>query len=118
MTAASDLLKLPGAIAAGQFSRKGQVDEFAGSLAENEVVLLAGLCSAIALTMEMQGKLLDRLTGKSGWRDCYGWATWGPEAGIVSVGESFCVMQTGPASFNAVFQALRVAEGIGKAGNK
>ena len=117
MSRSSELLDLPGAIAGGFFSRKGLLEEFEGPFSRSEADALAGLCSAVTLTMEMQGLLLDRLTGEPGWDGCYGWATWGPERAILAVGESMCVLETRAASFNEAISAMRLAAGVEGNGN-
>ena len=112
MSRSSELLELPGAVAAGLFSRKGFLEEFEGPIPASEAAGLAGLCSAITLTMEMQGLLLERLTGEPGWAGCYGWAAWGPESAIVAVDDSMCIVQTPATSFDALFSAMRTAAGV------
>jgi len=112
MSRSSELLELPGAVAAGLFSRKGFLEEFEGPFPASEAAGLAGLCSAITLTMEMQGLLLECLTGEPGWAGCYGWAAWGPGSAIVAVGDSMCIVQTPATSFDALFSAMRMAAGI------
>lgn len=72
MSRASQLVKLPGTVAAGLYSRKGFLEEFEGTLTQAEAAEMANLCAAITLTMEMQGRLLGRLADQSGWDDCYG----------------------------------------------
>lgn len=104
----SELLELPGVVAAGIFSRKGLLEEFEGALTEVEAVGMAKLCAAITLTMEMQGRLLSRLTDKSGWESCYGWMTWGPEMSIVTIHDSVCIVQGQQTSFNQMIQAMTV----------
>lgn len=109
MSRSSELLKLPGTVAAGLFSRKGFLEEFEGPFPAGEAAKLAGLCSAITQTMEMQGLLLDRLTEQSGWQGCYGWAMWGPERCIVAVGDSMCIVQTRATSLDDLLAAMRTA---------
>jgi roadblock/LC7 domain-containing protein len=117
MSRSSALRELPGALAGGLFSRKGLVEEFEGPFSASEADALAGLCSAITLTMEMQGLLLDRLTGQPGWNGCYGWATWGSERAIAAVGEGMCILDTRTSSFNEVFSAMRRAAGVAENGD-
>lgn len=116
MSRSSELLKLPGVVAAGLFSRKGFLDEFEGPLPVSEAADLAALCSAVTMTMEMQGLLLERLTGKPGWQGCRGWAMWGPESCIVAVDDGMCILQTPKSAFNEVFPAMRTAAGIEEKG--
>jgi roadblock/LC7 domain-containing protein len=106
------LLDLPGVIATGRFSRKGLVEEFHGNFPADAVGGLLGLCAATTEIVEMEGLLLDRLTGKSGWRECYGWAMWGPERCIIAAGDSMCVGRTSEVSFDALLTAVRTAGGV------
>lgn len=112
MSRSSKLCKLPGALAAGIFSRKGTLEEYEGPLTSHEATALAGLCSDITLTMEMQALFLERLSGEEGWKDCYGWAAWGPERAIVSVGDSMCIVDAQTSSLTTVISAMRSAAGI------
>ena len=106
MSRAFELVKLPGTVAAGLFSRKGFLEEFEGVMTEAEAGEMAHLCAAITLTMEMQGRLLGRMAGQSGWDSCYGWMTWGPEMSIVTVHDSMCIVQGKQTSFNQVIKAM------------
>ncbi|MBU2641940.1 MAG: DUF2173 family protein [Gammaproteobacteria bacterium] len=106
MSRASELMALPGTVAAGLFSRKGFLEEFEGALTEAEAGEMVHLCAAITLTMEMQGRLLGRMAGQSGWDSCYGWMTWGPEMSIVTIHDSMCIVQGQQTSFNQVIQAM------------
>jgi len=111
MSRTSELMNLPGTVAAALFSRKGYLEEFEGALSEAEFNEMANLCTAITLTMEMQGRLLGRLTGKSGWSSCYGWMTWGPDMSIVTVHDSMCLVHGRQASFNQAIKAMRESAG-------
>lgn len=106
MSRTSELLKLPGAETAALFSRKGLLEEFEGTLTEVEAVGMVNLCTAITMTMEMQGRLLNRLAGKPGWDSFYGWMTWGPEMSIVTVHDSVCIVRGRKTSFNQVIKAM------------
>lgn len=113
MSRTSELLKLSGVVAAGLFSRKGFLEEYEGALTEAEAVEMVGLCTAITMTMEMQGRLLGRMADQSGWDNCYGWMTWGPEMAIVSVHDSMCIVQGQQTSFNQVIQAMTASANTG-----
>ncbi|HWR78118.1 MAG TPA: DUF2173 family protein [Thiobacillus sp.] len=106
MSRASELVKLPGTVAAGLFSRKGFLEEFEGALTEAEAGEMVHLCTAITMTMEMQGRLLGRMADQSGWDSCYGWMTWGPEMSIVTIHDSMCIVQGRQTSFNQVIKAM------------
>ena len=106
MSRTSELVKLPGAVAAGLFSRKGFLEEFEGALTEAEAGEMVHLCTAISMTMEMQGRLLGRMAGQSGWDGFYGWMTWGPEMSIVTIHDSMCIVKGRQTSFNQVIKAM------------
>lgn len=106
MTRSSELLELPGVVSSGLFSRKGLMEEYEGELTEDEAVGLVNLCAALTLTMEMQGRLLSRLTGRPGWNSCYGWVTWGPEMSIVAIHDSVCLAQSAATSFSQLIQTM------------
>lgn len=108
MSRASELLKLPGVVSAGVFSRKGYVEEFEGTLGEAEVAEMMELCAALTMTMEMQGRLLQRMPGQSGW-SVHGWMTWEPERAVVTMHDSTCVVQGRHTSFNQLIKAMTAA---------
>jgi roadblock/LC7 domain-containing protein len=112
MSRSSKLCKLPGALAAGIFSRKGSLEEYEGPFTYREAAALAGLCSDITLTMEMQALFLERLSREPGWKGCYGWAAWGPERAIVAVGDSMCIVDDQAGSLATVISAMRSAAGM------
>lgn len=105
MSRSAELLKLPGVVSAGLFSRKGYLEEFEGALSEAEMVEMANLSAALTMTLEMQGRLLERMPGQAGWR-CHGWVTWGPEMAVVTIHDSTCVVQGQQTSFNELIEAM------------
>lgn len=112
MSRVSELLKLPGTVASGLFSRKGILTEFEGPFSSPEAELAARICAANTITMEMQGRLLTNLAGTPGWDSCYGWAMWGPEMAIITVVDSMCAIRPESASFNQMISAMRDAADI------
>lgn len=106
MSRTTELVKLPGTVAAAMYSRKGYLEESDGELTAAEAAEIASLCTAITMTLEMQCGLLDRLAGKPGWAGCYGWMTWGPTMSLVTVHDSTCIVHSQHASFNDVFRAM------------
>lgn len=106
MSRTSEMLKLPGVVATGLFSRKGYLEESEGAWSEAEAAEMADLCAAITMTMEMQGRLLGRMVDQAGWNSCHGWMTWGPGMSIVTVHDGLCIVQGRQASFNRVIKAM------------
>jgi roadblock/LC7 domain-containing protein len=109
MSRTTELVKLPGAVAAALYSRKGYLEESDGALTAAEAAEIASLCTAITMTLEMQCSLLNRVAGKPGWNVCYGWMSWGPEMSLVTVHDSTCIVRARAASFNDLFRAMTEA---------
>lgn len=107
MSRTSELVKLPGTVAAALFSRKGFLEGFEGTLTEAEAEKVATLSATITLTMEMQGRLLGRMVDQSGWDSSYGWVMWGPEMSFVAIHDSVCIVRGQQASFNQVIKAMK-----------
>ncbi|MDQ5911295.1 MAG: hypothetical protein QG599_3392 [Pseudomonadota bacterium] len=111
MSRASELMKLPGAVAAGVFSRKGLLNDFEGPFPEAQAESLMSLCASMTLIMEMQGRLLADLAGAPGWDTCEGWTLWGPEMSLVTVRDSTCVVSLSETSLQEVISTMRTAAG-------
>ncbi|HEY9145772.1 MAG TPA: DUF2173 family protein [Thiobacillus sp.] len=105
MSRTSELLKLPGVVAAACFSRKGSLEEFAGGVSETEATEMVNLCADVTMNVELQGRLLERMAGQYGW-DCYGWVTFGPEMSVVTIRDGACMVKGRQASFNQVIKAM------------
>lgn len=113
MSRSSDLLNLQGALGAALFSRKGLLEEYAGSFPEEMAKSMASLCSSLKLSMEMQGYLLDRMVEKEGWQSAYGEILWGPEKCVVIVWDSACIFEPQQGtSFNHIVDTMRKSAGV------
>lgn len=112
MSRVTDMLELPGAVAAGVSSRKGLLNDFEGSLPDEYAELAARMCAANSITMRMQGRLLADLSGQPGWTAYVGWAMVGPELAMVAVDDAMCMLRIRETSFNQVIEAMRAAAGV------
>lgn len=110
MSRTTELMKLPGVMAAGVFSRKGFLEEFEGTMTVAEASEMANLCADVTMNVELQGRLLGRLADKPGW-DGYGWITFGPAMAVVTIRDSACMVQTGETSINQVIKTMAESAG-------
>lgn len=108
MSRTTELVKFPGVRAATIFSRKGYPDEFEG-LSEAEAVEIATLCAAITMTVEMQGRMLARMSGRPGWENCCGWMMWGPEQSVFAVRDSACIAHPAEVPFKRLIEAMEAS---------
>lgn len=109
MSRTSELVKLPGIVAAALFSRKGFLEGFEGALTEVETEKMAALSAAITINLEMQGRLLGRMVDQSGWDSSYGWVMWGPEMSFVAIHDNVCIVRGEQTSFNQVIEAMKAS---------
>lgn len=105
MSRTTELMQFPGVSAATLFSRKGYPDEFAG-LSEAEATEMATLCAAITMTVEMQGRMLARMSDRPGWENCCGWMMWGPEQSVFAVRDSACIARAAEVPFKRLIDAM------------
>ncbi|MHB8848514.1 MAG: DUF2173 family protein [Burkholderiales bacterium] len=107
MSHSSDLLKETGVIAAGLYSRKYLVRELEGPFSSDQGARMATFCAAVTQIMEMQGLLLNRISGKPGWDNSMGWIMWGAEASVITIGESMSIVKTHGTSFNKLVSIMK-----------
>ena len=105
MSRTTELMKFPGVSGVTLFSRKGYPDDFSG-LSETEATEMATLCAAITMTVEMQGRMLERVSDRPGWENCCGWMMWGPEQSVFAVRDSACIARAAEVPFKRLIDAM------------
>lgn len=95
-----------GVVAVTEFSRKGLLENFAGSFSEDEFNLMARMCASITLFIEMQGRLLADFTTDADWDRCQGWVLWGNDMSLITMRDTMSVVHAKEVSFNALIAQL------------
>jgi len=106
------LMKMPGVIASGYFTYKGEVSDFMGQLTKDEAQQLSSMCYANLRTVRMQGNMLQALTAyKPGNEHCglhsaKGWVVRGAQKTVCVVSDSFCILNNIDGSLNDILHFM------------
>jgi|UPI0005A27A82 roadblock/LC7 domain-containing protein len=106
------LMKMPGVIAAGYFTYKGEIRDYMGSLSKTEAQRLAAMCYANLRMVRMQGNMLEALTAYKpnqeycGLHSANGWIVRGAQKSICVVSDSFCILNNIDGSLNAILHLM------------
>ena len=106
------MLKQPGVLAVGRFSRKGLLEDVYGELSEEDASLAARMCDANAIASGVQGRLLSALTGWEEFADHIGWTMFGDELGLVAIEDMFCLIRLRDASLTETVRGMRQTAGL------
>lgn len=98
-----------GVVAVTEFSRKGMLENSAGSFSEDEFKLMAGMCASITIFIEMQGRLLADFTTDADWDRCQGWVLWGADISLIAMRDTVSVVHSQEVSFNALIAETSAA---------
>ncbi|CAK0746587.1 DUF2173 family protein [Gammaproteobacteria bacterium] len=110
MNLITKLLSIPGVIAAGEFSNRGERFTHAGLLDHQQARMASIMCSSNSLAINMQAGILTSLAGEGGLTPIRGWIVQGSHFTVCVVGQKFCFLEQETASLNQVF-ALMMADG-------
>ncbi|ANJ67899.1 hypothetical protein A9404_11390 [Halothiobacillus diazotrophicus] len=106
------LAEMPGVIAAGSFTYKGEVIKYVGQLSQKEAQQLSSLCVANLRTVRMQGNMLQALTAykpgndRCGLHSAKGWVVHGAQTTVCVVSDSFCILKNRDGSLNEVLHFM------------
>ncbi|MEW6446426.1 MAG: DUF2173 family protein [Pseudomonadota bacterium] len=113
MNLIAKLMDMPGVIAAGSYTFKGEEYKYQGPLSEKEAHKLAALCYANMRTVRMQGDMLQMVTTicKPGVTDCgmagaKGWVVHGQQRSVCVVYDTFCVLSNTSGSLDDVLHLM------------
>ncbi len=113
MSLFAELLSIPGVIAVGEFSHRGELVTHAGLLDAQQARMAAVMCSANSLAIQMQAGMLDALVKRDDLLPVQGWIVQGGHFTVCVVGQRFCFLEQDTASLN---QVVAVMQRTGKGG--
>ena len=106
------LMKMPGVIAAGYFTYKGEIKEYMGQLTRYEAEQLSSMCYANLRMVRMQGNMLQALTAykpgneRCGLHSANGWVVRGPQKTVCVISDSFCIFNNSGGSLNDILHLM------------
>lgn len=107
----SQLMKIPGVIAAGEYAYRGDRYSFEGNLTPELARMASILCRSNTLSVHMQAEIFSSFAEKCGCKPVQGWIVRGTEMSVCVVGNIFCFCQNTPGLLNDVMTIMRAKIG-------
>jgi len=108
MSLVAELLTMPGVLAAGQFSYRGDRYSYQGNLDHETARLASIMCRATNMGAHMEGDMMGAFcSGDCGLLPIRGWTVSGPRYSVCVVANTFCFVDNDAASLNQVLHTMR-----------
>lgn len=107
----SQLLTIPGVIAAGQYAYRGDQFSYVGNISEEYARMASILCRSNTLSINMQAEIFSSFAKDCGCRPIQGWIVRGAELSVCVVGNVFCFVKNSECVLNEVMAAMRAKVG-------
>jgi len=101
-----ELMSIPGAVAAGEFSDDGRLIAYYGNVDEKFAEIAAMMCAANKLMGNMQAKGWSAYTGQGGFYPVYGFAVAGGKYAACIMGNVGVFVELDKADFDKTFEVL------------
>ncbi len=101
-----ELMSLPGAVAAGEFTDDGKLLAYYGDINEKSAEIAAMMCAANKLMGNMQAKGWSAYTGQDGFYPVVGFAVAGGKYTACIMGNVGVFLELGKADFDKTFETL------------
>lgn len=93
------IMKIPGAVAAGQFNSDGNVIRAVGNLPDKIMELIAQWCAESTTNLEEHTQIFGEKSCME-WTPLTGWAVWGGKYTVFVVNNTGVIIETKRADFN------------------
>jgi len=100
MSVVSELMGLPGVIAAGEYAFRGDRYTFEGKLSDDMARIASVMCRATSLGVHMESNMLGSLCPDCGFSPSRGWAVRGPKFTVCVMSHYFCFLDNEHAKVN------------------
>jgi len=107
MSIYSGLASLPGVLAAGEYSYRGDRYHFDGQLEDEQARMASIMCRATTLAVHMQANMMNSLDTDCGCAPAQGWMVRGEMFSVCVFGNVFCFVDNNAASINEVMKFLQ-----------
>lgn len=107
MSVAAELANVPGVIAAGEYSYRGDRFSFKGEISDEMARMAAIMCRATTMSEHMQVALLEQHCGGCGSSPPQGWIVRGPAFTVCNIANVFCFIENETASLNSVVALMQ-----------
>ncbi|MCB1878330.1 MAG: DUF2173 family protein [Chromatiales bacterium] len=107
MSVLAELAALPGVIAAGEYSYRGDRFSFKGDLDDEQARMASIMCRATTMSVHMQVDILNDFCKDCGLNPSAGWVVRGPGFTACAYANIFCFLDNSSASLNDVMGLMR-----------
>jgi roadblock/LC7 domain-containing protein len=107
MSVAAELANLPGVIAAGEYSYRGDRFSYKGQINDEMARMAAIMCRATTMSEHMQVGMLEQHCPDCGSGPPQGWIVRGPGFTVCNIANVFCFIENDKASLNDVIALMR-----------
>lgn len=106
MSIISELMSLPGVIAAGEYAYRGDRYSYEGQISDEMARMASVMCRATSLGVHMESNILDSLCGKCGLSPSRGWSVSGPKYTVCVMSHYFCFLDNQHARLNDTIRLM------------
>jgi len=107
MSVAAELANMPGVVAAGEYSYRGDRFTFKGQISDEMARMAAIMCRATTMSEHMQVGMLEQYCPGCGSSPPQGWIVRGPAMTVCNIANVFCFIDNDRSSLNAVVALMR-----------
>lgn len=107
MSILAELAALPGVIAVGEYSYRGDRFSYKGHLDEEQARMASIMCRATTMSVHMQAEILGAFCDDCGIVPGKGWVVRGPKYSVCVYANVFCFLDNGAMSLNKVVAVMR-----------
>lgn len=107
MSVTAELARMPGVIAAGDYSYRGDRFSYQGDITDEMARMAAIMCRATTMSEHMQVGLLEQFCPQCGSGPPRGWIVRGPAFTVCNVANVFCFLDNNSTSLNEVVSLMR-----------
>lgn len=110
MSIVSELAAMPGVVAAGEYSYRGDRFHYEGQLEHEQARWASIMCRATTMSVHMQAEIMGSFAKDCGCTPSRGWMVRGDKFSVCVIANVFCFVDHGTASVNEVMQ--RMSSGV------
>ena len=107
MNVISELTTMPGVIAAGEYSYRGDRFSYEGQLDEEKARMASIMCRATTMAVHMQADMLKSLNEDCGCAPARGWMVKGEHFSVCVIANIFCFVDNDSGSINTIMNLMR-----------
>lgn len=107
MSIVNELAAMPGVIAAGEYSYRGDRFSYEGQLDEEKARMASIMCRATTMAVHMQTDMMKSLNTDCGCAPSQGWIVKGSNFSVCAIANIFCFIDSSSASLNEIVNLMR-----------